>query len=89
MTEECDLPFHINSYEFDETKEVMVRLISHKEWDEYVEIALERNLSSKNINILKTANRKAGIAKYLSPKIINWVLSLVDQLDEGPEDEEE
>lgn len=51
------------------------------EWEEYIEEAQERNLAYKNINILKTAQRKAGIAKYLSPKVIKWVLSLVEQLD--------
>jgi len=58
------------------------------DWDEYIEIAEERNIGSKNINILKTAQRKAGIAKYLSPKVINWVLSLVERLDEEDDEEE-
>ncbi len=62
-------------------------MISADEWDEYIEIAEERNMSYKNVNILKTAQRKAGIAKYLSPKVLVWILSLVDQLD--CEDEEE
>lgn len=62
-------------------------MISADEWDEYIEIAEERNMGYKNINILKTAQRKAGIAKYLSPKVLVWMLSLVDQLDS--EDEEE
>lgn len=62
-------------------------MISADEWEEYIEIAEERNIGYKNINILKTAQRKAGIAKYLSPKVINWILSLVDRLD--MEDEEE
>lgn len=62
-------------------------MISAEEWDEYIELAEERNLHYKNINILKTARRKAGISKYLSPKVIVWVLSLVDQLD-GEEEEE-
>ena len=57
-----------------------------EEWDEYVEIAEERGMGYKNINVLKTASRKAGIAKYLSPKVINWVLSLVDQLDADEEE---
>jgi hypothetical protein len=51
------------------------------EWQEYIDLAEQRGLGYKNINILKTAQRKAGIAKYLSPKVINWVLTLVDQLD--------
>jgi len=52
------------------------------EFEEYIEIAEERGLSYKNIKILKTAQRKAGIAKYLSPKVIKWVLSVVEGLDE-------
>jgi len=57
------------------------------EWLEYVEEAESRNLGYKNINILKTAMRKAGIAKYLSPKVILWVLNLVEQLDTDDEEE--
>jgi hypothetical protein len=62
-------------------------MISADEWEEYIEIAEERDIGYKNINILKTAMRKAGIAKYLSPKVLVWMLSLVDRLDS--EDEEE
>lgn len=57
-------------------------IISHRDWDRYIALATERNLSPKSINILQSASRKAGISKYLSPKVINWVLELVDQLDE-------
>ncbi|MFT4760186.1 MAG: exodeoxyribonuclease V alpha subunit [Paraglaciecola sp.] len=64
-------------------------MYTHEEWDEYVELAEEKNLGYKNVNILKSASRKAGIAKYLSPKVINWVLSLVDRLEEILDDEEE
>ncbi len=65
-------------------------MITHEEWDEYVEIAEERKMGYKNINILKSANKKAGIAKYLSPKVISWVLDLVDKIEEDEyEDEEE
>jgi len=60
-------------------------IISGNEWDEYLEIAEERNMHYKNINILKTAQRKAGISKYLSPKVILWVLSLVEKLDSEEE----
>ena len=56
-------------------------IISHSEWEEYIEIAEERNIGYKNINIIKSASKKAGISKYMSPKVINWVLSLVDSLD--------
>jgi len=62
-------------------------MISADEWDEYIEIAEERNMGYKNINILKTAQRKAGIAKYLSPKVLVWMLSLVDRLDSDDEEE--
>jgi len=64
-------------------------MYSADDWEEYIELAEERNIGYKNINILKTAQRKAGIAKYLSPKVILWILSLVDQLDAEPFDEEE
>lgn len=57
------------------------------DWEEYIELAEERNIGYKNINILKTAQRKAGIAKYLSPKVIKWVLGLVDRLDYDDEEE--
>lgn len=64
-------------------------MMSHEDWDEYIELAEEKKMGYKNINILKTARRKAGISKYLSPKVINWVLDLVEQLDDDFEDEEE
>ncbi len=56
------------------------------DWQEYIDLAEARGMGYKNINILKTAQRKAGISKYLSPKVINWVLSLVEQLDEDEEE---
>lgn len=60
-------------------------MISADEFDKYIAIAEHRNLGYKNINILKSAQRKAGIAKYLSPKVLKWVLSLVDRLDDEEE----
>ena len=59
------------------------------DWEEYIELAEERSIGYKNVNILKSAQRKAGIAKYLSPKVINWVLNLVDRLDSEDDDDEE
>lgn len=59
------------------------------DWQEYIELAEARGMGYKNINILKTAQRKTGIAKFLSPKVINWILSLVEQLDSDEYDEEE
>ncbi len=63
-------------------------MISHAEWEEYIELAEGQNIGYKNINIIKSASRKAGISKYLSPKVINWVLSLIDQLEESFDEEE-
>lgn len=63
-------------------------MYSADDWQEYIELAEERNIGYKNINILKNAQRKAGIGKFLSPKVINWILSLVDQLDLEEEEEE-
>lgn len=64
-------------------------MYTREEWDEYIELAEEKKLGYKNVNILKSASRKVGIAKYLSPKVINWVLSLVDKLEEILDEEEE
>lgn len=61
-------------------------MYSADDWQEYIDEAEERQIGYKNINILKTAQRKAGIAKFLSPKVVNWVLSLVDQLDTEEEE---
>ena len=63
-------------------------MYSVEDWDEYIELATEQKMGYKNINILKTASRKAGISKYLSPKVILWILNLVDQIDSYDEDEE-
>ena len=56
------------------------------DWQEYIDEAEERAIGYKNVNILKSAQRMAGIAKYLSPKVLQWVLSLVDQLDSDEEE---
>ncbi|MGB0930031.1 MAG: hypothetical protein ACPGVB_04605 [Chitinophagales bacterium] len=60
-------------------------MISHREWEDYIELAEERSIGYKNINILKSASRKAGISKYLSSKVLVWVIDLVDKLDEDDE----
>ena len=65
-------------------------MISHEEWEEYIEIAEEKKLGYKNINILKSASRKAGISKYLSPKVLQWVFNVIERVEEEEyEDEEE
>ena len=56
------------------------------DWQEYIDLAEEEGMGYKNMNILKTAQRKAGISKFLSPKVVNWVLSLVEQLDSDEEE---
>jgi len=61
-----------------------------EEWEEFIELAEEDKMGYKNINILKAASRKAGMSKYLSVKVINWVMSLVEKLEyEDDEYEEE
>lgn len=64
-------------------------MITLEEWDEYIELAEADKMGYKNINILKTASRKAGMSKYLSVKVINWVMSLVDKLEYEDDDEYE
>ncbi len=61
-------------------------IISHSEWEEYIEEAEARSIGYKNINILKSASRKAGISKYLSPKVLLWVSNLIEQLDSDEEE---
>ncbi|MEZ5010089.1 MAG: hypothetical protein R2753_18210 [Chitinophagales bacterium] len=64
-------------------------MITHNEWDEYIEVATAHDFHYKKINVLKSASKKAGISKYLSPKVINWVLDIIDELDELMPEEEE
>ena len=63
-------------------------MISAEEWDEYIEVAEANNIGSKKINVLKSSSRKVGIAKYLSPKVISWVLDIVEQIEEIMDEEE-
>jgi len=63
-------------------------MINREEWEEYIEIAEEKKMGYKRIGVLKTAARKAGISKYLSPKVINWVLDIVDKIEEDYDEEE-
>jgi len=64
-------------------------MITHEEWEEYIALAEERSMGYKNINILKSAMRKAGMSKYLSPKVLGWVMSLTERLDEDEDEDEE
>ena len=64
-------------------------MISADEWEEYIELATEDKMSYKNINILKTASRKAGMSKYMSVKVIKWVMSLVEKLEYEEDEYEE
>jgi exodeoxyribonuclease V alpha subunit len=63
-------------------------MISHEEWEEYIELATEKNIGYKRINVLKSSIRKAGMSKYLSPKVIGWVMSIIDDLEEILDEEE-
>ena len=61
-------------------------MLTADEWEDYIQEAEARNMSYKNVNILKTAQRKAGIAKFLSPKVLSWIMSLVERLDYDEEE---
>ena len=61
---------------------------SVEEWEEYIELAKVKELGYKNINILISAQKKTGLSKFISPKMIQWVLNLVDDLDELKEEDE-
>lgn len=63
-------------------------MITIDEFDEYIEQAEKANMGYKNINILRSASKKAGISKYVSPKVLSWVMSLVDQLEEMEDTED-
>jgi len=63
-------------------------MLSHEDWAEYIEFAEAKSIGYKKINVLKSSSRKAGIAKYLSPKVISWVLDIVDNLEEMMDDED-
>ena len=64
-------------------------MLSADDWEEYIEHAERLNMSYKNKNALKSAQKKAGISKYVSPKMIRWVLSLVEEIDAKLEEEEQ
>jgi hypothetical protein len=64
-------------------------MVTYEEWDEYIEIAEAKKMGYKNVKILKSASKKAGIAKYLSPKVINWVLDVIDKIEEDEFGDEE
>ena len=64
-------------------------MLTHEEWEEYIAIAEANSVGYKRINILKSSMRKAGMSKYLSPKVVAWVMSIVDDLDEISDEEEE
>ena len=63
-------------------------LISSDEWEDYIQLAIEKKIGFKNIGALKSAKKKAGISKYLSDKMINWALSVAEDLEERIEDDE-
>ena len=65
-------------------------MITHEEWEAYIAMAEKQKIGYSNVKILQSALRKTGIGKYLSPKVLNWVLDLTERLDgEGDLEEEE
>lgn len=62
--------------------------ISEDEWEEYIQLAIDKKIGFKNVGALKSAKKKAGISKFLSDKVIKWALSIVDDLEERIEDDE-
>jgi exodeoxyribonuclease V alpha subunit len=61
---------------------------SREDWEKYIELAIEKQIGFKNINVLKSAEKKTGMSKYMNAKIIKWVLNLIDDLDTKVEDDE-
>lgn len=62
---------------------------SHEDWDEYIQWAEDENMSYKSVNALKSAQKKAGMSKFLSAKMINWILNIVETLEAKNENEED
>jgi hypothetical protein len=56
-------------------------LTQHRLLEGYIERATTHNMGYKNINALTAAQKKTGLSKFLSPKMIQWVLNLVEELD--------
>jgi hypothetical protein len=54
---------------------------SSSDWDQYIQQATDKGMGYKNLNALNTAQKKTGLSKFLSPKMIQWVLNLVEELD--------
>ncbi len=55
---------------------------SEDDWENYIELAEQKNFDFRSVGQLKTALKKARLSKYLSPKQIVVALSIVDKLDE-------
>jgi hypothetical protein len=59
---------------------------SSGDWEKYIELATDKGMGYKNLNALNTAQKKTGLSKFLSPKMIQWVLNLVEELDADDEE---
>jgi hypothetical protein len=59
---------------------------SSSDWDNYIQQATDKGMGYKNLNALNTAQKKTGLSKFLSPKMIQWVLNLVEELDAEEEE---
>jgi hypothetical protein len=60
---------------------------SSGDWDQYIQQATDKGMGYKNLNALNTAQKKTGLSKFLSPKMIQWVLNLVEELDAEEEEQ--
>lgn len=61
---------------------------SEEDWDKYIELSKEKKFDYKSLGLLNTARKKARLSKYLSPKQIILMLSLVERLDDMLKDDE-
>ncbi|MFY0672992.1 MAG: hypothetical protein JXQ87_06285 [Bacteroidia bacterium] len=76
------MEYDINNHTHLEIMSNLFDMYSADDWEEYAEEAERRNMNYKAVNVLKSSAKRAGMSKYMSPKLMKWVLALIDQLDE-------
>lgn len=76
--------YDINNHTHLEIISNLFDMNSVDDWEEYADEAEKRDMSYKSVNVLRSAAKRAGMSKYMSPKVMVWALSLADQLDEDP-----
>ena len=66
--------------------------IKAEEWEAFIEFAQlpehKHTFSFKNIGMLRTALKKVGMAKFLSPKQLKIILSIVEKIEELKADDD-